>query len=557
VESDMNDVNRFKSVESNASKGDIQSLYQLYLNEYGEHKEDVNYNYEFLQVISDRANSSDFILKETIFNDFRGLNELTLRFDEQLTVLIGSNGIGKSSILDGIAVTLSWLKSNILREDRPGKEIKVTDINNEAGYASVTSRINFSSSMFTVMIANSKPGSKEKKNNELFDIKSLAGIYRHSNDYDSLINLPLISYYSINRSGIEFVNYKSKLKYVVNKSNEKWSKLGAYEETGINRQDFDGFIEWLKFIFLSSRDSSSEDKFVKINKLESEIRGAIDVIDKLPDGFINIIEPLKNEILLKRKEIQELRNELGLSNQEYAYRLLNGIKLAFLTFVPNLDDVNFRFIKEDIIVEFVKKNIRLLPSQLSQGEKTLLALIGDIAKRLVLLNPSLDNPLSGKGIVLIDEIDLHLHPGWQQIIIGNLLKTFPNIQFVISTHSPQVLTTVPKKSIRILKEKINERTGTRELTAFPPSFQTKGVMSADVLSIIMGIDPTPPVEEADWLDRYKELIEIGAYKTESAIELKKKLVSHFGNDHPLMIECDNIITLQEIKRKIAEKKNKD
>ncbi|WP_164672451.1 AAA family ATPase, partial [Vibrio cholerae] len=57
-------------------------------------------------------------------------------------------------------------------------------------------------------------------------------------------------------------------------------------------------------------------------------------------------------------------------------------------------------------------------------------------------NPSLENPLNGYGIVLIDEIDLHLHPKWQQTIVQKLENTFPNIQFILSTHSPLVLTTV-------------------------------------------------------------------------------------------------------------------
>ncbi|XOQ70637.1 AAA family ATPase [Neisseria polysaccharea] len=86
-----------------------------------------------------------------------------------------------------------------------------------------------------------------------------------------------------------------------------------------------------------------------------------------------------------------------------------------------------------------KNNLEFEVSQLSQGEKSLMALIGDIARRLAMLNPSLENPLNGHGIVIIDEADLHLHPQWQRQLIERLTKTFPNCQFVLSTHSPLVI----------------------------------------------------------------------------------------------------------------------
>ena len=78
-------------------------------------------------------------------------------------------------------------------------------------------------------------------------------------------------------------------------------------------------------------------------------------------------------------------------------------------------------------------------------------MIGDIARRLAIANPSLDNPLEGEGIVLIDEIELHLHPQWQRKIIPALKRTFPNCQFFITTHSPQVLSNIKRENIFILE----------------------------------------------------------------------------------------------------------
>lgn len=82
---------------------------------------------------------------------------------------------------------------------------------------------------------------------------------------------------------------------------------------------------------------------------------------------------------------------------------------------------------------------RLDITQLSSGYLALLSMISDLALRMIIANPKLDNPLHAPGIVLIDEIDLHLHPRWQRNIISGLSRIFPNLQFLITTHSPIIL----------------------------------------------------------------------------------------------------------------------
>jgi predicted ATP-binding protein involved in virulence len=75
-------------------------------------------------------------------------------------------------------------------------------------------------------------------------------------------------------------------------------------------------------------------------------------------------------------------------------------------------------------------------------EKGFITLIGDIARRLAIANPESKNPLLGEGIILIDEIELHLHPSWQIEIISQLRSTFPNCQFIVTTHSPLVISSI-------------------------------------------------------------------------------------------------------------------
>ena len=89
----------------------------------------------------------------------------------------------------------------------------------------------------------------------------------------------------------------------------------------------------------------------------------------------------------------------------------------------------------------IEKQGAVIPvAKLSDGERGMLALVFDLTRRLAQANPNLDDPAAeGVGVVLIDEIDLHLHPEWQRTIVTNLPETFPRLQFIATTHSPQVI----------------------------------------------------------------------------------------------------------------------
>ena len=136
---------------------------------------------------------------------------------------------------------------------------------------------------------------------------------------------------------------------------------------------------------------------------------------------------------------------------------------------------------------------------------------------------------------------MHLHPRWQQQVLGLLREAFPAMQMVVTTHSPQVLSTVDVESIRIVRH--TDGVGSIE----HPRFQTRGVESADVLAEIMGVDPTPRVPEAIKMSRYRALIEDGLVEGDEAQSLRHQLLEHFGSRHPLMIQCDRLIRFQEFK----------
>jgi predicted ATP-binding protein involved in virulence len=118
-------------------------------------------------------------------------------------------------------------------------------------------------------------------------------------------------------------------------------------------------------------------------------------------------------------------------------RSLKSVRNAVYKMLDGFSDLRVK--RSPLRMTISKGNTTLELSQLSDGEKCTLALIGDLARRLALANPSINNPCHGNGIVLIDEIELHMHPTWQRRIIPTLRDIFPNIQFIITTHSPQVL----------------------------------------------------------------------------------------------------------------------
>lgn len=99
------------------------------------------------------------------------------------------------------------------------------------------------------------------------------------------------------------------------------------------------------------------------------------------------------------------------------------------------------------------RNNEMALSKLSAGYQSLLWMIMDLAYRVCLLNPELQDKSDIKGIVLIDEIDMHLHPKWQWNIIKALRATFANVQFIIATHSPIVISSSKEANLILLDEK--------------------------------------------------------------------------------------------------------
>ena len=201
-----------------------------------------------------------------------------------------------------------------------------------------------------------------------------------------------------------------------------------------------------------------------------------------------------------------------------------------------------------IAVEHAEKG-RLPLTFLSDGVRNMVALAGDLAHRCIRLNPHLGEGAAKQtpGVVLIDEIDMHLHPQWQQKVVGQLREAFPKLQLILTTHSPHVLTTVDAESIRI----INVIDGIGSVVR--PQAQTSGDESGNVLSRAMHVNPVPDVGPARLLSEYRGLIQNGLDRSAHAQEVWQSLVTHFGEDHHLLHEAAVLRDLQEFKREYAQR----
>ncbi len=146
----------------------------------------------------------------------------------------------------------------------------------------------------------------------------------------------------------------------------------------------------------------------------------------------------------KTQEDIELREKLD--NKNYENIKLNSVRSAVERMIPGYKNLRIRFNPSRMIItNSIGEDLRI--EQLSGGYKAVISMVSDIAKRLSLANPNSENPLEEEAIILIDELDLHLHPKWQKRISSDLKRVFPNCQFIVTTHSPFIIQSLNKDEV--------------------------------------------------------------------------------------------------------------
>lgn len=143
---------------------------------------------------------------------------------------------------------------------------------------------------------------------------------------------------------------------------------------------------------------------------------------------------------------------LGEGNQtKRTARMYQQLEAAITAFLPDVSGLSLHSERPSRF-SVNKNGSTFFLEQLSDGERGLLALVFDLTRRLAIANPESDDPIAeGVALVMIDEIELHLHPKWQRDVLGRLRKVFQNCQFIVTTHSPLVLGEVEARCVRFLE----------------------------------------------------------------------------------------------------------
>lgn len=186
-------------------------------------------------------------------------------------------------------------------------------------------------------------------------------------------------------------------------------------------------------------------------------------------------------------------------------------------------------------LQIEKGEIVLDVLQLSDGERSMIAVVLDLARRLALANPGLSDPLrEGRAVVLIDELDLHLHPAWQRMICERLTDTFPNCQFIATTHSPQIIGEISAEKIMMIEAGKATRPD-----------QSKGMDSSWILRHLMGVSPRDQ-GTLDTLLHIETLIEQKQYSEAKALiqELRPMM-----SDDPELARLQTRIDISEMMRR--------
>ncbi|MEP0756020.1 AAA family ATPase [Trichocoleus sp. DQ-A2] len=408
-------------------------------------------------------------------SSFRGIGDLTLEFDtDEPTVFIGVNGVGKSSILDCLAILLSHLLARIEFNYSFERFFRSQDIKNRHERTDNEITISIASREVRWSLAQVRQKGSTDESGELTELEAAIDddeIYNHL-AITPENNTPLAVYYPVNRAVFEILLEIPKGNLLEQIDPYEWSLTGV-------QTDFGSFFQWFR-------------------------------------------------------AVEDLENEERRDNTDYRDNRLEAVRQAIYSLMPDFSNLRVR--RSPLRMIATKQGQELIIEQLSDGEKGLLAMVGDLARRLAIANPGLPDPLQGEGVVLIDEIELHLHPKWQREIIPALTRTFPNCQFIVTTHSPQVISEVKPNGIYILEATSEGVVAKRPESSF-------GRDSNRILEDLMGV-PARPQEIKDELLELFRLIDKG--DLDGAKQLRQQIADQIGTDEPEFVRADVLMRRKEI-----------
>ncbi|WP_459926322.1 AAA family ATPase [Flavobacterium covae] len=449
----------------------------------------------------------------------RGFTYAKLDFQPGFNLIVGINGVGKTTALESLRIVLSHILSEIKAPLISKESFKKSDININTDQLQVNTNFSIDGSSYDFIYSKSRQGvvfkdvesntSQNKnirrdieaqnsvlaqksvdleklrqvlsvkeaiealisegilKQIEQNDKKKLIDILNNfdseigtDNDYlnflKSLSNKDLENSINILGANKDINENIQQLQAEINKLSETISKsnLIPSREEGIQQEDSTNFksnIERTKNnnllgIYFSTRRSLIVNQTAKVVKSKFSYAAA----------YVDTLSDTRSFNIKMFADWYKTRKELAKENPtDTKYnKVIQLIQEAIYTFLPEFSELDLDL--DDITKELtfcIKKGEKKLNfTQLSDGERGILALVFDIARRLIIANDYAENPLHGEAVILIDELDLHLHPKWQRTIVKDLERTFPNCQFIATTHSPQIISSVLPENIQIIKD---------------------------------------------------------------------------------------------------------
>ena len=400
-------------------------------------------------------------LKSVEIENYRAIEKLKLPLDPSLTVLHGDNGYGKTSVLSAIAVGLG-------HEGMLGPFLDIFIDFCEADWreGAENPRVSLTSMDGNVFERQgTRSESERKKAEEEMSAhrenqeKALVENSRAENN-----DVPIVALYGTDRA----VSGAPESVLSPHHLPRRTPRLDALKGALSVRTDFEDLFDWFYF-----------------------------------------------------KNYEELRERQERRDFDYPLKDLSAVRQTISSMLPEVFDPRTEVNPPRFVVSWKSEQgqvEKLSLDQLSGGYRIVLALAADLARRMVQGNPHLDDPLESEAVVLIDEVELHLHPGWQQRVLVDLERTFPNTQFIVSTHSPQVLTTVrPDRIVHLRREGGN-------IVAERASAATYGAEAGDVLTTVMGVPERPGRNEfVEILEDYRLLVGEGKGESQKALALRRKL----------------------------------
>ena len=404
----------------------------------------------------------------------RAIEVAEFRFQPGFNLIAGVNGVGKTTVLDTLAVCFSAVVRQVNRRPRYGRSFEADDVRVGVGALQTECDFECAGEKLTYLLHRFR------------DRNPLHSATEWSRE-DEKIYIPAI---------------------------EQFYGEGPTDGTGGKLED-----QILAVLFATNRSVASDQR---------SRRGA--AAGGVAAAFAGALStrPLRLSEFAAWMRAQEALS----SERPAGKRMLAAFDKAVTRFLPEYR--NLRPAGEDsrhsLLIDRGATPVPVL--HLSDGERGVLAMVLDLTRRLAQANPTMQDPAAeAEAVVLIDEIELHLHPGWQRRIVGNLTETFPKCQFIATTHSPQVIGEVAHDRIQIITN--------GEVYSPTHSF---GVDSSRVLEEIMDAPPrTTEVEEL--LTKLSQ--EVGKQRYEKAREVLAQLVIRLGEDDPEVTRIRTLLDFME------------